>query len=169
MIKKMNKFFVLAVLSFSTIVSAGTVQLDPLTDPLTLTVNEINCKTNQNSDLSVCIFNKTGEDLSSNEINLGQAVQSVDGGYSSASKISYEKLENNHYLILESTFARIKEGDKRNQIPYAHVYYFLRMPLGKILEGCQFKWDPEIPPYNTPSTLIIEKINNELTCHFDKK
>src|ERR1700722_6363133 len=105
-------------------------QLDPLTDPLILTLNAINCKIKPDSDLSVCVLNKTGEDLNSNEINLGQAVKSVDGDYSSASTISYETLQNNHFLILESTFSRIKEGDIRNQVPYAHVYYLLRTKWG---------------------------------------
>lgn len=139
---------------------------DSLTDLSTITINATTCKINPNSDLGVCVLNKTGQDLNSDEIKLGEAITAANGGYSSDGNLSYGIVENDHFLILESTLARIKEGDIPNGISYSHVQYLLKTKWGKHFPGCKFKWDILAPPYNTFPTLIVEKIDGEFKCHF---
>lgn len=166
----MSRYLLVLLILFSLfkIALAGETT-DQLTDPVTITVNATHCKMSKDSDLGVCILNKTGQDLNQQEVTLNQVVQNEDGAYTASSTFFYNHLKINHFLILETTAKRIKEGDIRNGISYATAEYFLKPYFEKKYDGCDFEWTPLTPPYITVPILVIEKNNDLFKCHFIKE
>lgn len=167
---RFNKKIIFIILSYSSYSNAFIAKsIDPLSDPVTMTVNADICKISNESDLGVCLMNKTGNDLNFNNIFLQETFSGLKGGYSGETIIDYKILKQGKFLILESTRNRVSNGDERNHIPYDYVEYFLRIPFDGILIGCEFKWDPLIPPYAQPAILVIKNTAKGYQCSYASK